>query len=63
MFEYFVDISISHLVVHTRLEGFKGTKCPQKDLPCLLKILTWLHVSNYRNFFQLWKMKVFWLRV
>ena len=31
----------------------KGTKCPLKDmtdLPCLMQLLTWLHVSHYRNF-------------
>ena len=36
---------------------FYGTNCPPKDvwdLPCLLQLLTWLYVSEYRSF---WNMK------
>ena len=42
---------------------FKGTKCPPKDmwdLPCLLQLLNWLHVSDYRNIWnnERWKSKL-----
>ena len=42
---------------------FKGIKCPAKDmwyLLCLLQLLTWLHVSYYRNFWysERWKFLI-----
>ena len=40
----------------------KGNKCPQKDmwdLPYLLPLLTWLHVSDYRNVWNTERWKSF----
>ena len=40
----------------------KGTSCSPKDtwdLPYLLQLLTWLHVSDHRNFWNDEKLKSF----